>query len=304
MNSCFHLMHKGYIAVEFFFILSGCFIYKYSISKNSKGVLDYTISRIKKFYPPFFLMIIPTLLLTWDENAFLRTLNDLFFVSNIGIFGKGVNDTLWYLSVLVFGGGLIYAMLKHFSKISISFLLPLLVILTYTYIFNVNNGNLEFWGVDGCFYKPLIRGIAAMSLGAILCCFIKKKENKLNEYHRILDILLVFSLITWGVIVFSKESYEQYTLICSCIIITTCFIKTSIINRILNQNILTFLGGLSLEMYIIHWFLVRLLLLIRDTFLIHGAIILIVYIILLVPSSYFLRYSSKRVLEFSKMLLK
>ena len=136
MNRCFNLMHNGYVAVEFFFILSGVFIYKSSVSRKSKGVLDYTISKVKRYYPPFLIMLVPTLLLTWDGDAFVRTLNDILFISNTGIYGKGVNDTLWYLSVLVVGGGLIYSMLKHFKDIAISFILPLLVILIYTYIFN------------------------------------------------------------------------------------------------------------------------------------------------------------------------
>ena len=303
LNRCFGLMHRGYIAVEFFFILSGFFLYKSSISKKSKGVLDYTLDKIQRYYPPFFIMIIPTLLVTWNEDAFLRTLNDLFFISNTGVFSKGANDTLWYLGVLVVGGGLIYAMLKHFKAIAISFVLPLLIILTYTYIFNINNGNLEFFGIYNCFYKPLWRGMAGMSLGVILSCFIQEKGKELIRYQRGLDFLLVCGLMGWILIVFNQGAYDRYALVCSCIIITTCFVKTSFVNRILTWKGWSFFGELTLEMYIVHWALVRLLLHLRDTFLIHGSYILVGYIIILILGAYALKLCSNKFVEFSKKFL-
>ena len=303
LNRCFNFMHKGYIAVEFFFILSGLFIYKHSISKKSKGVLDYTLDRIKKFYPPVFIMVIPTLLLTWDKHAYVRIINDFLFISNTGVFGGGANCTLWYLGVLVLGGGLIYAMLKHFREIAISFILPLMVIIIYTYIFDTNNGSLEFWGVHKGLYKPLIRGIGGMALGVILGRFIQEKGKELIRYQRGFDFLLVCGLIGWILIVFNQGAYDRYTLVCSCIIITTCFIETSFINRIFTWKGWSFLGELTLEMYIVHWALVRCLLNLRDTYLIPGPYILICYIITLMLGAYVLKFCSKKLVEFSKKFL-
>lgn len=303
MNRCFNLMHNGYVAVEFFFILSGVFIYKSSVSRKSKGVLDYTISKVKRYYPPFLIMLVPTLLLTWDGDAFVRTLNDILFISNTGIYGKGVNDTLWYLSVLVVGGGLIYSMLKHFKDIAISFILPLLVILIYTYIFNTNEGNLEFFGINGWLYKPLARGFAGMSLGVLLGCFFQLEENALKKYQGIVDVLCMGSLIGWIVIILSSSSFDRYALVCSCIIITTCFCKASIFNRFLTWRMWNFLGELTLEMYIVHWALVRLLLLLRDAYLIPGPIILSLYIVMLIPSALLLKKCSSMVITYFSVLL-
>lgn len=303
MNRCFNLMGCGYVAVEFFFILSGLFIYKSCVNKKNNSVLDYTLNKIKRYYPPLFIMIIPTLLLTWDDNAFQRILNDILFISNTGVYGKGANDTLWYLSVLVIGGGLIYSMLKHLSNIAISLILPLLVICIYTYIFNTNNGNLEFFGTDGFVYRPLLRGIAGMSLGVLLGCFIQVKSKELLKYTRLIDVLLMCGLFGWIMIVFSHEPYDRYALVCSCFIITSCFVKTSLVNRLLTWKGWNFLGELSLEMYIVHWFLVRFLLGLRDYFLIPGQFILFAYIIILIPCAMLLRFSSKKLFDFLSVSL-
>lgn len=305
MNRCFNLMYKGYIAVEFFFILSGFFIYRSSISSKSKGVLDYTIGKVKRYYTPFVIMIIPTLLLTWDNNAFLRVLNDLLFISNTGVYGNGVNDTLWYLSVLVVGGGLIYSMLKHFRNISVSFILPLLILLTYTYIFGKNNGNLEFFGIENMFYKPLVRGIAGMSLGVVLSCLVQVKSVALLKNTLILDILCICSIMGWLYLVFCDGPYDRYALVCACIIISCCFVKNSLVNRLLTWKGWNFLGELSLEMYIVHWAIVRLLLGLRDAYLIPGPIILFTYLMTLVPSAYVLRLCSKKMVGcFNKTITK
>lgn len=294
MNRCFNLMYKGYIAVDFFFILSGFFIYRSSISSKSKGVLNYTIGKVERYYVPFIIMIIPTLLLTWDNNAFLRVLNDLLFISNTGVYGNGVNDTLWYLSVLVVGGGLIYSMLKHFRNISVSFILPLLILMIYTYIFTTNNGNLEFFGIEKMCYKPLVRGIAGMSLGVVLSCLVHVKSATLLKYTRILDIMCICSLIGWTYLVFSDNLYDRYALVCACIIILCCFVRTSLVNRLLTWKGWVFLGELSLEMYIVHWAIVRFLLNLRDVYLIPGPIILFLYLVVLVPSAYGLRLCSNK----------
>ena len=303
MNRCFNLMHNGYIAVEFFFILSGLFIYKSSISNKKKGVLDYTINKIKRYYPPFLIMLVPSLILSWDSSAISRVINDFFFIANTGVYGKGVNETLWYLNVLVVGGGLIYSMLKHLKDISVSLILPLLVLLIYTYIFNENNDCLEFFGTKNWLYKPLARGIAGMSLGVLLGCLIKRKEASLIKYRHIFDILSGCSLIGLTFIIFSNTHYDRYALLCSCIIIITCFIKTSIYNRILTYKIWSFLGELSLEMYIVHFALVRLFLNIRDAYLISGPIILFTYIAILVPCAYALKHCSKKIVSYFILFL-
>lgn len=296
MDSCLNFMNKGYIAVEFFFIMSGFFLYKSSIKDNAQGVFDYTINRIKRFYPPMLIMLIPTLLLTWNSMAPSRLFNDIFFISNSGVFGEAVNGTLWYLNILVIGGGFIYAMLKHFRSISISLILPLIVLLIYTYIFSKNEGRLEVWNVVHCFYMPLLRGIAGISLGVIICCVSKLKEATLSNPFivRCLNILTLTSLIGILLIVFTEGPYDKYALVFFSIIILACSIKPSMANSLTKWKGWSFLGELTLYIYIVHYPLTRLFLLLRDANCLPSFAVLCLYVLMLIPCAYVLKIASKR----------
>ena len=90
----------GYMAVEFFFILSGLLMY-FSVSKpNALGVFDYTLRKMKRFAPDCLflmafvylrLMIVPALFgrRTFDFSWTLQALPESLFLQNTGIYSWG-----------------------------------------------------------------------------------------------------------------------------------------------------------------------------------------------------------------------
>lgn len=88
-------MAHGYMAVEFFFILSGLLMY-FSVSKpNALGVFDYTLRKMKRFAPDcLFLMvfvylrhmIVPALLgrRSFDFSWTLQALPESLFCKILG----------------------------------------------------------------------------------------------------------------------------------------------------------------------------------------------------------------------------
>ena len=185
-------MRHGYLAVEFFFILSGVFIYRAFLRLDSPSPMEYTIGRIKKIWPKYFVALLLTMGALYQRaiemfkngrgwEYVMNVFNDVLMISSLGIYKGEVNSTLWYVVVLIFGGGILYALLKWNSRFTISIILPLSALFYYTYIFNEGDC-VEYWGADGFIYHPLLRGVADMSIG-IVCWHIFSRINIFNRLH-------------------------------------------------------------------------------------------------------------------------
>ena len=285
------VMSHGYIAVEFFFILSGYFIYKSCVKDNSKSVFSYTWSKIKRFYPEVLIVIIPSSLINYnlllEHPEFL--LNSCFFVSNTGVFEGGVNAPLWYLNVLIWGGGLVYAVLKNYRSVANTIIFPLSVLLIYTYLFQKNDGSLEIWGTYLCFYIPLWRGIAGMSLGCLLARFQEIKSKELQKRYSLINFLFLISIVGCLYIVFSEKHYDRYALLFYCIIILSCFTQNSLVNRLFKSTLWSRLGELSFEMLLVHIPITIVLMKLNTIFMLPDFPIIAIYLILVLVASMLLK---------------
>lgn len=299
LESCVGMMTHGYIAVEFFFILSGYLIYKSSIKDNAKGVFDYTWEKIKRFYPEVLIVTLPAFVVSWAilNKSILPLFNSIFFLQDIGIYGGGVNPSLWYLNVLLLGGGIIYAILNNNRHLAISIILPLIVLLTYTYILSYNNGGLEMWGNKYCFHIPLWRGIAGLSLGCLLARFHEiKLQNPTICKKRILNLLCIMSLIGSIYVAFSKTHNDRYALFFYSIIILCCFTPDTIVNKLLRSSIWNYFGELSFEMLLVHMPIALSLSKINQKIGGGGFFMITLYLSLVLLFSVILRYIYKKLL--------
>lgn len=260
-SSCVGFMSQGYIAVEFFFILSGYLMYHSYMKENSKSILDYTISKIRSFFPKILFAFI---LFGFTFDAIIREnperiVNDLSLLSGVGILkGSGINSPIWYISALIVGGGMVYAILRKIGDIAVSIIFPLVVLLVYSYILTVNNYSLELWNTVGGFHMPFWRGVAGICLGCIVCKFQILKKNVIDsKYVWHLNVLLIVALYGYIVSVFSKEHYDGYAIICFVIIILASFSEKNVLNRIIKQKFWLKLGALSFDMFILHAYVLR-----------------------------------------------
>ena len=261
-NSCLGLMKNGYIAVEFFFILSGFLIYKSFSKPCSKDIISFTKAKLNAFLPK---IVISFLLFGFTFYAVIidnpeKIINDLFLLSGTGLVkGSGINSPIWYISVLVFGGAFIYALLKKMENIAISVIFPLIVLLVYTYILNNNNYNLELWTTIGCFYMPFWRGVADMCLGCILghlyIDYLRKLDS--SKYISLFNILFLIAFIGYCFSIFITTHYDGYILICCAILVLGCFSEKCIINKYITQKIWIVLGRISFDMLILHVYVLR-----------------------------------------------
>ena len=273
MICVWHLLHNrafhhGYLGVEFFFILSGALLLK-SVNKHPEtGALDYTINKFLRFFPKYVVSLIPIFVLVNYMGAkdlsfntivdiIFRFVSECFMLQNVGIFPGGANYPLWYLCVLLYGGGLIYSKLRHSRKLALGVILPIFVIFGYQLIFCNNNSCIERWDNSDGIYLPFVRGIADMSLGVLLMAFISLKRSLLCNHLLLVNMLSIFGLC--GVIAQSVilPSHDQYILIFVPFILMACFLDNTIFNRLFSHKIWEILGGLSFEMFLIHAFIIK-----------------------------------------------
>lgn len=258
----------GYLGVEFFFILSGALLFRSIELHPEIGALDYTIKKFLRFFPKYFASLIPIFVLVnymWAENLNFETIVDIsfrfisesFMLQSVGIFPGGSNYPLWYLCVLLYGGGIIYSVLKRNKMWALGVLFPIFVIISYTYIFSNHNSCIELWGNSNGIYIPFIRGMADMCLGILLMAFITRKSSFLCNHLQMVNMLSMLGIC--GIVAQSliKPFHDQYVLIFVPFILVACFLDNTIFNRLFCQRIWEELGSLSFEMFLIHAFVIK-----------------------------------------------
>ena len=108
-------------------------------------------------------------LLLRDSDAvtlFLNAIPEGLMINSVGVFGGGVNPASWYVSVLMVGGGIIYAILYCSKKVALGVVFPLLVLFSYTYLLGID-GSISHFATRGALSQCLLRGMAGMALGAV-----------------------------------------------------------------------------------------------------------------------------------------
>jgi len=173
----------GFIAVEFFFILSGFFLMMQSEQalERRPSALKYSWDKAKKLYPHYivsFLALFLYLNVAVEHNSPSKTLERLFRQASevFMLYGTILSDEktriynsmTWYLSVLLIVGYILWALLKE-HKAAVLTAAPVVIFWIYAYM-AYTRGNTNNWRTHICFgvldYAAL-RGIAGMLLGCL-----------------------------------------------------------------------------------------------------------------------------------------
>lgn len=212
------LMRLGFLGVEFFFIVSGAFMF-YKIKKlNSnhsiqKLVFNYIERKVSIFMPyyliAFFLGFVlfhypDSFSLKIMSQHFIQSLPCLLQLEMLGIKGYQVLGPTWFLSAMLVSILLLFPLYYKYRSSCNIYIAVVLAVIIYGYIF-YRKGNLATINPigDGFVYSGVLRGIAGMSMGAI-CLALSEKINeyeytKLGAYiisiTEIMGYLLIFVLM-------------------------------------------------------------------------------------------------------------
>lgn len=262
------LVYHGYIGVEFFFILSGVFLFQTYCAHPELNSQNYLTNRFARFFPKYIFCLIPIFTLVnyqWIKEIDINSITDIILrfvaeglmLQGFGIFPGCSNYPTWYLSVLLFGGGIIFSFLKISRKRSLYIFFPIFAILSYMFIFSDGKSCIERWGFQNGVYIPFIRGMADICLGVLFMAIISYNRNFLEKKAKALNCISCISFFLLILIITIEPSHDQYCLFLIPFTLIGCFMKNSLLNQIFIHPIWSELGNISYEMFLIHAFIIK-----------------------------------------------
>lgn len=263
------IFSHGYLGVEFFFILSGILIYHSASKPSPIEPLDYTMKKIKRFFPKYFCAVIIAFLIfeiipiiTHGKDigihtiiSWLNFIPESLMLHDIGIFEPwaGHNYPLWYITILVWGGGWLYACIYFYRKPVINIILPPLVVCGYVYLFNLSGKNLiEQWGTALFVQNEMVRGVCDMGLGIMIAYLHEYKIQFLIRHRQLIDMFAFLSFILVITLCVSKFDLDSYSLIFFSIIFIGCLQKESLFSKIFKATYWQNLGNITYSMLLLH----------------------------------------------------
>lgn len=185
------LFPRGYLACEFFFMVSGYYAAKKAASYNANSIgtehlgqetFEQVFKKIKSVFPLVVLSYIPAFicsaLYTTALNPqytmynalhnLLDAVYELSFTTMAGFLGFVANGVSWFFSALFLSTAIIYPILRKYYDRLVYLIAPLGNIFILGYLSQVY-GHLNLWRADfnGFIYPGMLRALVETSLGAV-----------------------------------------------------------------------------------------------------------------------------------------
>lgn len=292
----------GYMGVEFFFIVSGIFLYNSYLKKKESSPLDYFVSRVRRLWGQYLLALLFywIVYLIWMiiqrvdfdfENYSLRLLSDSFMLQGLGLSFRGLCTPMWYVGSLVVAGTLVFSLLSCNEKLSIRVLLPFGSLLGYTYM--TAQGTFDFYySYYGVMFIPILRAYSGIAFGVLLGAISEKKNEELRESRTLIDVMSVLSVALLLIYVSRDVRVDGHTytdnllLLFICIVILACLTRDSLFHRVFKSRCWKSLGGITYEMLLIHSPIMILVNFCRKFFPMHEWIWLTIFLVVVILCSY------------------
>ncbi len=263
------LFEYGYIAVKFFFIVSGYLLAsslgseKYQ-SVDNTDVLDTSIKYVLKkyrFFLKYNIIVVAVLTLIWAyfEDVSLKDaiisgvkfLPQTFLFYMAGYEGLPWGNALWYLSALILVLFIMTPILIKYHKLYCCYIAPIVSVFLIGYL-NVTYKNFNLlYEKNGIFYSGFLRAFAEISLGCV--CYAVVKSGILKKYNKyllfVIEIICILSTVLYAWFAWNKNLDVVVIYIIS-IGVTMSFGGLQI--KMLDNKIISFLGKMSFAVYMTH----------------------------------------------------
>lgn len=265
----------GYLAVDFFFILSGFVVAHAYEDKVLEGKLTFSrfaVARIARLYPlhvltmfiVFFLNALLTHMtqgdwtkLNYYDYAFYSFFTNLFLVHNIGLDDKyAFNGVSWSISVEIWLNFLLFSMFILIARVKLVYVLAIASIFSYIYIYQEFGDLKRFKHSLGLLPVGLWRGVAGISLGYVLhVCYrqymASGKQFQLMTVNIIasfcVGMLVVLVLVTKG------GATDFLTPVFAGVAVLLCATHPqNLMAKLFSLRPFVFLGAISYSVYLLH----------------------------------------------------
>lgn len=269
LSSFYPALSHGYFCVEFFFIVSGFFLFK-NINKNEDTVI-FAKKKYFRLIPAILLLLlftaITSIFITEIHFNFNENIMKLFLLQTCGL-SKFAGETAgrgnWFVSVLFCSSIFYFYLYKITSQKWFNFITALLILFGYTIFLNFKGNN--HWGLyNGFLNTGLVRGIAGLGIGYFIAMlynnkFLKTCTTKTQIIISGLEIYLS-SFLTYYLLFTSKvPGKTNFLFILTFCILFYCFlIKQGILSKFLDKGIFGSLGQYSYTIYIMQFLIMEIL---------------------------------------------
>lgn len=259
----------GYLAVDFFFIVSGFFLMRTCIYKKYKTGFDYVKNLFYNYFPKttfvlIYLAIFNWIMGNWSINQLPHLLYEILYMYILGIASQNyVYSLLWYIPILCFILSMYFNLYIINASILKNVVMPIIIISSYSYIFAKYGSMADFRAIAAgdFFIKGIYRGAADIAVGSLLYIIIPKIENLMKQLRTsIILIVETITLFTAIKIMFCEIEVASDILIvpCSCILLILCYSERGILYRLMENIVMKFLGKHSLFIYLCQGYAINL----------------------------------------------
>lgn len=261
----------GFLGVEFFFVLTGFFMYRDATKRHALGITDYSIKKMSKFLCKYilavwggYLIFMPSVIQDFYSDwlhTLLHLIGQILMIQGFGIFSdsSSINPPLWFFSVMIWGGAIVYGLIRYYTRLSLICLFPIACILFFSFVSFGPNERFETWEVIGGFPIPLVRGICEMAYGVIIGCIVLNYASEIEKKVRMLNLISIIAIVLYIAIVISNRQDAIYSMIFIPCIISSCYIRSSFIAKLFSSKVWLYLGRLSYDIFVIHYLLIALI---------------------------------------------
>lgn len=269
----------GMIAVEFFFLVSGFLMAKHVSNKVvtekrkvksetlAKETYSYLKGKIASLFPEHTIAFVIALVCAAIFRKYgplevirclISSIPQFFFLQMTGI---KINDTYpnnveWYISAMLVGIFLIYPLLRKYYQGFSKFAAPIIALFVLGYLTSEISyiSSTIFW--KDYFVIGTFRAIGMLCLGICsheLVAIIKKKE--LDKKTRIIMFITEIFLLVGVMFYINSDLSRKYEVIIVMLLfflVTLAFSKSGALSEKFDNKICTFLGRMSLPIYLTH----------------------------------------------------
>lgn len=272
----------GYLCVEFFFILSGYYMAA-SISEKSqlecKGFeivaesLSYFVRRVKSIFPYIFistfigyfvLFYTYNWTFNWDQAALI--ISDLLFLQSFGLPVASYTGIIWYLSSMFIGLFILYPIVRKYFEIFSKYFAPMIALFTMGGLIRTfGRLNVPADYVFGWVCTGNLRAIAMISLGVFLYNPVKFMQNNSTPCTTAKKIAnTIIAAVLYGAVILFMFKWEDnmgqldaFIVILGAAALSISLSGNTITAKPLNNRVCTFLGKLSVALFVCHFYWVQ-----------------------------------------------
>lgn len=246
---------------DMFFILSGFFMF-FSFKKEGCTLSKFILIKISRLSPVLIFVVMLFFVLSCFHIIKFDNYGNfcaLFFLNDsLSSRIPWSNGVAWYINVMFWCYILYCLILRVFDEVKVKYVIGIIIFFAYSVL--LNKMNLYAKPLDnGIFTFKLIRGIAGMGMGYLIADFYATynlKKTKISKKFiytwTLCEIFFTYLLIKIAIIKPISSAFSVM-IICFIILFYSFLYKNGIFSKLLDRNIVSFLGKYCYSIYMLQW---------------------------------------------------